>query len=483
MKNLSLTLYAFHLRQTLTDAPDRVADDAAKLWDNLTNLGHFPGFNTLKSHLICYTNTEYTPQNEPGSKTYWLTHAKDIDLGAISTADGFKITANLQPFRLNDTYAIDLTLTPDSPYLDITLPQLQHFRPQSLLPQRIQASLGQTLWLYAEVDAQTDCASLAEQCATALLATTSLNPSLQHQDSFFGSHLFHYLATEPSQPDNPASHCHILISLNTSQSPTVELLGKAYDELLQLLCCTHKLRYIYHQSRQRYPEARHLYSDLEHQIQTLPNLTTNPQTRLDALKNLLNQIPHTALDYARCLRDLRAHHTAMETNLTNFDTKQQNLAQIGDIPQFWDDFLKDSQRNKQQIQTDINYLSPGQDLFGQMLETVRGIVDLDQAERDTFRRNRLRQRALDQKLQNLELWIAVVGTGLAVSGISSQVDSQPIQTFIQHQTNSDTPICPSAGVVKCTAYNGLNVLIHIIIAVAIALPIGLILRQIRHQPK
>ena len=221
-------------------------------------------------------------------------------------------------------------------------------------------------------------------------------------------------------------------------------------------------------------QARHLYSQLEHQIHTLPNLTTNPQTRLDALKNLLNQIPHTALDYARCLRDLRAHQTAMETNLTNFDTKQQNLAQIGDIPQFWDKFLKASHIWKQQIQTDINYLSPGQDLFGQMLETVRGIVDLDQAERD---------RALDQKLQNLELWIAVVGTGLAVSGISSQVDSQPIQTLIQNQTNSETPVCPSAGVVKCTTYNGFNVLIHIIIAVAIALPIGCIIQWMRDRHK
>ncbi|MFP4100314.1 hypothetical protein [Coleofasciculus sp.] len=76
-----------------------------------------------------------------------------------------------------------------------------------------------------------------------------------------------------------------------------------------------------------------------------------------------------------------------------------------------------------------------------------------------------------------------MGTGLAVSGISSQVDSQPIQTFIQNQTNTETPICPGAGVVKCTTYNGLNVLIHIIIAVAIALPIGLIMRQIRHPSK
>jgi len=169
---------------------------------------------------------------------------------------------------------------------------------------------------------------------------TPLNPSLQHQGTLFGSHLFDYLAKEPSEPDNPAKECHILISLNNTQSPTLKLATDAYDWLLQLLCCYHKLRYIYHQSRQRYPEARHL-----------------------------------------------------------------------------------------------------------------------------------------------ELWIAVVGTGLAVSGISSQVDSQPIQTFIQNQTNSDTPICPGAGVVKCTAYNGLNVLIHIIIAVAIALPIGLIIRQIRHPSK
>ncbi|EDX77666.1 hypothetical protein MC7420_2990 [Coleofasciculus chthonoplastes PCC 7420] len=483
MKNLSLTLYAFHLRQTLTDAPDRVADDAALLWDNLTNLGHFPGLTTLKSQLICYTNTEYTPQNEPGQKTYWLTHAQDIDLGAIPTADGFKITANLQPFRLNDTYAIDLTLTPDSPHLDITIPQLQHFRPESLLPATIQASLGQTLWVYAEVDAQTDCASLAEQCATALLANTSLNPSLQHQGILFGSHLFEYLAKEPSEPNNPAKECHILISLNNTQSPTPKLAAKAHDWLMQLLCCHHKLRYIYHQSRQRYPDARHLYSQLEQQIQTLPNLTTNPQTRLDALKNLLNQIPPTSLKYSRCLRDLRAHQTAIETDITNLEECQTQIKAIGNIPQFWGKFLKESHVWKQQIQTDINYLSPGQDLFGQMLETVRGIVDLDQAQRDTFRRNRLRQRALDQKLQNLELWIAVVGTGLAVSGISSQVDSQPIQTFLQNQTNSETPVCPGAGVVKCTTYNGLNILIHIIIAFAIALPIGLILRQIRHPSK
>ncbi|MEQ8998632.1 MAG: hypothetical protein RID53_19205 [Coleofasciculus sp. B1-GNL1-01] len=473
MKNFYLSLYAFHLRHTLTDAPNKVDPDADCLWDNLTNLGHFPGLNTLKSQLICYTKNTYIPENEP-EQTSWLqlTNPPKINLGSIPTADGFKINANLQSVRINGTYAIDLTLFPDSPQLDITIPQLQHFRPESLLPATIQASLGQTLWVYAEVDAQTDCASLAEQCATALLANTSLNPSLQHQDTLFRSHLFEYLAKEPSEPDNPAKEYHILISLNNTQSPTPKLAADAYDWLLQLLCCHHKLRYINHQSRQRYPDARHLYSQLEQQIQTLPNLTTNPQTRLDALKNLLNQIPPTSLDYARCLRDLRAHQTAMETNITNLEECQTQIKAIGNIPQFWDEFLKASHIWKQQIQTDINYLSPGQDLFGQMLETVRGIVDLDQAERD---------RTLDQKLQNLELWIAVVGTGLAVSGISSQVDSQPIQTLIQNQTNSDTPVCPSAGVVKCTTYNGFNVLIHIIIAVAIALPIGLIIRSIRHR--
>ncbi|HAZ49572.1 MAG TPA: hypothetical protein DDW76_31800 [Cyanobacteria bacterium UBA11369] len=42
-----------------------------------------------------------------------------IDLGSISTTEGFKIQGNLQPFRLHDTYAVDLTLSPESDLISV----------------------------------------------------------------------------------------------------------------------------------------------------------------------------------------------------------------------------------------------------------------------------------------------------------------------------------------------------------------------------
>lgn len=72
MKNLRLSLYAFHLYQTLDDPPDTVNQDAANLWESLTNLAQFlpfPELQTLKSQLISYSsnqegNYQYSLQGE-----------------------------------------------------------------------------------------------------------------------------------------------------------------------------------------------------------------------------------------------------------------------------------------------------------------------------------------------------------------------------------------------------------------------------------
>ena len=150
MKNFTISLYAFHLRHTLTDNPDELDKDAASLlWENLAKLGEnslfFPGLKDLRSKLVCYQNGRYESKNEQGRLTEWLTDFGGVDLGSISTTEGFKINANIQPFLLNDTYAADLTLFPESPNISIDIPQLKLFQPGSLIPDRIQASLGQTL--------------------------------------------------------------------------------------------------------------------------------------------------------------------------------------------------------------------------------------------------------------------------------------------------------------------------------------------------
>jgi hypothetical protein len=425
VKNFSLSLYAFHLHHTLTELPDEVVTDANLLWENLVKVGEglltFVGLKDLRSKLVCYQNNIYEPKREIGRIPERLIDAQDLDLGSLPTTEGFKINANLQPFLLNDTYAVDLTLVAESPNISIKIPQLQHFKPSSLLPSNIQASLGQTLLIYGEVDPSEDCDTLAEKLAIALVAGTNLNPVRLQQGKLFGSLLFEYQALDPDEPDNPAKQCHILIVINNSQAATATLAAEAYDWLLNLLCSYHKILYIYQKARQRYREARTIYSNLENKIQDFNSLIENQTQQLSGLKSLMVEIPQKNFDYIRCLQDLQTHQTAITTNITNYTTCLKNIQTIdsGNSPQSWQDFInKDCKKWQEQIQTDINYLTPGQELFGQFIDTIRGIVEIKQTESD---------RSLNNTIQ-------ILGIGFGGGAIASGVIVQHIDKINQPLT-------------------------------------------------
>lgn len=433
MKNFTLSLYAFHLHHTLTELPGEVVADANLLWENLVKVGEsslpFVGLKDLRSKLICYQNGKYEPKREIGRIPERLIDAQDLDLGSLPTTEGFKINANLQPFLLNDTYAVDLTLVPESPNISIDIPQLQHFKPSSLLPSNIQASLGQTLLIYGEVDPTVNCDTLAKKLAIALVAGTNLNPVRTQQGELFGSLLFEYQALDPNKQDNPAKQCHILIVINNSQAATATLAGEAYDWLLNLLCSYHKILYIYQLARQRYRDARTIYNDLENKIQKFNSLISKNQTQLSGLKSLMGEIPQKNFDYTRCLQDLQTHHTAITTNITNYRICLKNIKTIdsGNSPQSWQDFVnKDCKKWQEQIQTDINYLTPGQELFGQFVDTIRGIVETEQSESD---------RSLENTIQILGIGF---GGGAIASGVfTTHIDKINLPLVQKH------PLCAS----------------------------------------
>ncbi|WP_207714024.1 hypothetical protein [Scytonema sp. UIC 10036] len=427
MKNFTISLYAFHLRHSLTDSPDEVDANANLLWENLAQLGEkslqFPKLKNLRQNLICYQDDEkYEPKLELGRQTDWLTNLRNpgsLKLGSISTAESFKIKGNLQPFLVNDTYAADLTLSPEPSSVSIDASQLQLFKSDCLLPSNIQASLGHTLWIYGEVDASEDCQALAYKYAEEL-AGKNLNPVLVNHDKLFGSHLFEYQATDPNEPHNLAKECQILVLLNNSKADTVALVGNAYDWLLNLLICRHKILYIYQEACKYYPNARELYSKLDKQMQEFQSLIADPKTRLEKLKELLTNTPLDAIRYERYFRDLKAYYTAISTNTTNYRTCLEKIKAIGNHPQFWEDFLNRScQQWQNQIQIYSDYLAPGQELFEKMIDTIRGIVEIEQAESD--RRKEADDKIRDAKLQNTIQAVGVgIGVGTGVAGIFSQ---------------------------------------------------------------
>lgn len=189
-----------------------------------------------------------------------------------------------------------------------------------------------------------------------------------------------------------------------------------------LFCSYHKILYIYQLARQRYGEGRKIYSDLENKIQQFNSLITANQPNLSALKSLISQVPQTNLDYTRCCQDLETHHTAITTNITNYKICLDNIKAINNSnsPLYWEDFFnKECQKWQQQIQTDINYLAPGKEIFGQLVDTIRGVVETQQAESD--RRKETADKIRDTKLQNTIQAVGVgIGVGTGVGGIFSQ---------------------------------------------------------------
>ena len=163
-------------------------------------------------------------------------------------------------------------------------------------------------------------------------------------------------------------------------------------------------------------------------------------TYLTDLKILMAEVPQTNLDYTRCLQDLQIHHTAITTNITNYSICLEKIKEISNdnIPQFWQEFLqKDCHKWQQQIQTDINYLTPGKELFGQLIDTIRGIVETQQAESDrTTQKILQRKEATDkQRNDNLQTVIAILGFGLGAAQVG--VSTAP---YIIHQKQPPTRI-------------------------------------------
>jgi len=354
LRNPSLTLYAFHLRSDITQ---KVQADAAHLWEKFEQLApglQIPELNELRDQLICYQNGEYDPDAEdgqlPGNLSLLRLEA-DSDFSPVTQSDGLELRAMVDPYRIHDTYAADLTLF----YEDIlTIQQLGRLNPQGcLLPENIQPSLGQTLILFAEpVGEVEDYQLLASECVSQLLQGTNSNsPQLIARGILCGSQLFEYDTLE----EDPSLRCHIWVWFGREES--LDQIQQASGYLLNMLCCRHKIIYIWYQSRYCAREGRWLDSQLEKDIH-YPQPSDRPSQRQQL--------------YLRYLQEMKDHELAIAINADNYRTLLNIIPEgEGDDRHFLERLLKISEsKYLQQIQADISFLELGRDFFCQEIGSM-----------------------------------------------------------------------------------------------------------------
>jgi hypothetical protein len=149
-------------------------------------------------------------------------------------------------------------------------------------------------------------------------------------------------------------------------------------------------------------------------VEEFSRLKSDRDERLEQLEGCLTELPQIGLNYARYLRDIELHQTTIETNVANYsywlkklgDCSVQEMDNLDFIEEFVDRSCPIFQK---QIKVNMSYLTVGRQLFQQMIETIRGIVEVD-AQKQQVQYEKA-ERIRDRELQNT---IQAVGTGIGV---------------------------------------------------------------------
>lgn len=407
MKNISLSLYCFHQREYLDDAPNSATLGAENIWKSLTKVSEYLPFKelkTLKSQLISYQynkdidDYQYQPQGEEGLKTEWLTqNGRPIEFTPILTQSGFRLGGTLQPFRLHDTYCLDITLTPEVKKIEIEVGKISAFKPQFLI-NNITADLGKVLTLYGEGDEESQSSlATAERWAIALCADTSLTPQFLSEIKLFNCPCFLFESDDVT----------IIIALAKPNQFDFQQADDDYDWLRELFWTQKKIAATYGESHKSYQEARQIYGQIEATMDRFHEIVNKPLAqRLNHLETLVKDIPQKLLYYNRFLRDLEGHQNTIKVNLDNFKTCLSYLREYQNNElEFWVDLSnKKYPQYLRQIETHIAYLKPSKDLlFSDLITTIRTTTEIEKAKSN----------------QDVQDNLQALGVGLTLGGVAA----------------------------------------------------------------
>jgi nucleoside phosphorylase len=366
----SLTLYAFHLRNSINQGNEASVSEAPRLWEQLEDLGDkldIPELKSLPQHLICYEDNLYSPEVEDdfGIEYLNLLHNQESSLDfKLSNNEQLDIQGVLCPFRLHDTYAIDLTILSQDTF---DLHQLSYLNPQNLLSQsQIKANLGQTLLLFVQpLEVQDNYQQLADACIEKILPKNN-SIELVAEGKLLGNTIFEYENTHI----DAVRRLHILVWFQC-QSIEPQHLNKVSELLMYLLWFRHKIFYVYHQSRWCVNQAKKLYNQVENYRQKVRTISQSPNQQIQ-LRQWRDDLGQIDIEYADYLHYLSEHQKAIGINEKNYSAKLENLNKLpnNDLI-FGQEFLSHISSIQRQIQTDLEFLTPGRE----RLRDIKAIIE------------------------------------------------------------------------------------------------------------
>ncbi|MDJ1179692.1 hypothetical protein PJF56_12540 [Roseofilum sp. BLCC_M91] len=335
--------------------------------------------------------------------------------------DSPEISGYLQPLKLKDSYAVRANLGYDDEQdaLDrVDVQQLSALQFNWVPPQ--ENFLGQTLLVTAylsRVNQQRDLKklrNLADHCYQVLFTQS---PQFCRQGTLFGSPIFEY---NPTSEDDTAPHVLIWLFRDEEAQDKINTCMSYFTDLLFYRA---KIVKAFQNSRSMYDQLDRAYNILETKLDNLQKELDrhNDASRddyLESFKTSLKYFAQESLPYTRNLGKLEDFKKTIAINVYNYN---EQVAQICDrlgldkeelsfIQQFSDN---KGQHFDRQIEADLGYFNNGIDLFNTAIASIRGTVEIDQAESD---------RNLEHQIQTFGSAIAV---GAIVASTSTLIFQEP----------------------------------------------------------
>lgn len=435
----------------------------------------------------------------------------------LNTGKEITITGQACPLQIYDSYALGLNIRipeveNNQKTEDVDLTVFKDFNPdQCFLPSNINSSLGQILLLTAWLPQkeQQDLhlwKEIADQCVQNFLGEKNQDncPPLYQEGQLFDSPIFEY-----GIPDQSQDYGQIFVWLFLGEEVNGNYGARAddnfclfYQNFIDLFFYRQKVIKAYQISREVYSDAYQGYQDIKQIINETTEIQDNQSVLSDddllEFKKKLRILPKLDLNYSDWLRQLESYSLTIKTNAHNYSEKLQQLQEK--LPNDEElSFLsvfehKISPTYQEQIQINLSYFGHSSALLDKAISSIRGIVEIEQAERDRALEQALRdkeeadrarekkleesrrqqEKAAEEREKNLERWITSVGIGLAVSTISSQSDAkQPLEAILIKLDWKGSLNCPKAEDQPCLSYSVVFVVFHVLLGVGFGVIVAL----------
>lgn len=408
---LNVNLFAFTLQSgSYSNAPGQFNESPETFKDNYetllkqnfsSKLNFSNPFPELREDFPQSDNYDLLNNKKPGTKQYFSRSSQEKNQHPTQPKPLYSLL--VYPQKLSDSYGLLINVfRRQSPGFDgVNSSEVSEFNPnQCLTFAEKEKFIGETLLItaYLSKPKPDNAEALRTDAETLLNKLLGFCPDFYQADTFLDSYIVEF-----SQPKTSKTRYLVLFYFADATS---EKLKTIYFDLPELFLYYHKITKVFQESRKVADELNKLILDEIESKSKLPD-----SLDLDGLKHQLKDILKTVPKYTSEFRNLENSLNTLNIHIRNYQLKLKSLqVQANDPLDFFNRFAeRESQTFQLQIQADINYSKPGAQLLDQAIASIRGLVEIDQAESD--RTAAQTEKNNDRQLENT---IQSVGTGIGV---------------------------------------------------------------------